>query len=222
MVQSDVSKQPRHYQTITVSDHYFHDSFNEADNAPIITSQHLQASADTTTEDNSDASWVDNLTPLQKKLVGCSLAVIAGCLYGLNFAPCLYVQNNVDGASTNGLDYVFAHFCGIYITGTGYFVIYCIAKKNKPNLFPSLVLPAMISGAMWAVAQTAWFVANFTLQEAVSFPIITTGPGIIAAIWGVVVFKEIRGKRNLIILMVAFIITISGAVLSGLSKLDNL
>ncbi|XP_070553814.1 transmembrane protein 144-like isoform X2 [Ptychodera flava] len=171
---------------------------------------------------SDDASWVDKLSPLWKRIVGCSLSVVAGCLYGLNFAPCIWIQDNVDGASKNGLDYVFAHFCGIYVTGTAYFIIYCIVMKNKPKIFPKLILPAMVSGGMWGIAQSAWFIANFTLEEAVSFPIITTGPGIIAALWGVLVFKEIKGKRNLIVLMISFVITITGAVLSGLSKLDNL
>ncbi|XP_070553817.1 transmembrane protein 144-like isoform X5 [Ptychodera flava] len=193
--------------------------------APLLDSQHVQVHGQQQSSPeigSDDASWVDKLSPLWKRIVGCSLSVVAGCLYGLNFAPCIWIQDNVDGASKNGLDYVFAHFCGIYVTGTAYFIIYCIVMKNKPKIFPKLILPAMVSGGMWGIAQSAWFIANFTLEEAVSFPIITTGPGIIAALWGVLVFKEIKGKRNLIVLMISFVITITGAVLSGLSKLDNL
>jgi len=32
------------------------------------------------------------------------------------------------------IDYVFAHFCGILTTSTLYFLIYCIFKKNKPDV----------------------------------------------------------------------------------------
>ncbi|XP_077989959.1 transmembrane protein 144-like [Glandiceps talaboti] len=167
---------------------------------------------------DNNVSWIDELSPMKKRIIGCVLAITAGCLYGLSFTPCIWIQDNVDGASTNGLDYVFAHFCGIYATGTIYFIIYCILMRNKPRIFPKLILPAFISGVMWAIAQTAFFVANSILRQSVSFPIITTGPTVIAAIWGVVIFKEIRGKRNLLILMFTFAITITGAVMSGLSK----
>ena len=34
-----------------------------------------------------------------------------------------------------GLDYVFSHFCGIYLSSTCYFALYCIYMKNRPRLF---------------------------------------------------------------------------------------
>jgi glucose uptake protein GlcU len=76
--------------------------------------------------------------------------------------------------SFSGLDYVFAHFCGIYTTSVLYFLIYCIVMKNRPKVFPNAVLPGILSGVMWAIAQAGWFIANQTLSEPVSFPIITT------------------------------------------------
>jgi H+/Cl- antiporter ClcA len=71
------------------------------------------------------------------------------------------------GASTEPLDYVFAHFCGIFITSLSYFTLYCIYKavrREPPQIFPRSVLPAMASGSLWAIAMIAWFVANGNLQ----------------------------------------------------------
>jgi len=62
----------------------------------------------------------------------------------------------------------------------------------KLQIYPSVVLPAMVSGGMWAVAEVGWFIANHYLSEAISFPIITTGPGIVASLWGVCVFREVK------------------------------
>ena len=59
-------------------------------------------------------------------------------------------------------------------------------------MFPQAILPGLVSGAMWGIADIGWFVANEYLSEAVSFPIVTTGPGIIASLWGVLVYKEVR------------------------------
>ena len=71
---------------------------------------------------------------------------------------------------------------------------------------------------MWAIAQTAWFVANDALSLAVAFPIITSGPGIVSSLWGVFVFKEIRGTRNLGFLSLAIVLSVAGCVMIGLSK----
>ncbi|VDK77623.1 unnamed protein product [Cylicostephanus goldi] len=76
----------------------------------------------------------------------------------------------------------------------------------------------MIAGAMWAIAQTSWFVANDKLSQAVTFPIISMVPGVCAAMWSIFYFKEITGRRNVNILMVAITTTLIGAFLVGISK----
>jgi len=163
------------------------------------------------------SSWVDKLTKSQKRIVGILLSIISGCLYGVNFNPPIYLSQH--GRSTNGLDYVFSHFCGIWITSTTYFLIYCILKKNKPVLYPSVVLPGILSGILWSMADISWFVANQNLLIVVAFPIITTGPGVIASLWGIFVFKEVQGRRNILILCLAFTITVTGVALIALSKI---
>ncbi|KAB5518553.1 hypothetical protein PHYPO_G00167380 [Pangasianodon hypophthalmus] len=189
---------------------------------------------------SSDNSWVDMLPPFTKRLVGSALAVVAGLLYGSSFIPMLYIKNHADqqdsqfvGASQFDLDYVFAHFSGIFLTSTVYFVIYCAFKKNKPQVFPKAVLPradchhpahvsilscaGFVSGVMWGVATCCWFLANHYLKPVVSFPIITTVPGLIAALWGVMVFKEVQGLRNYLVLILAFCMIVTGALLTGFS-----
>jgi len=55
--------------------------------------------------------------------------------------------------STNGVDYVFSHFTGIFFTSTIIFVIYCIIKRNKPRVYPEAILPGIVCGILWAIAQ---------------------------------------------------------------------
>ncbi|XP_026111676.1 transmembrane protein 144a isoform X1 [Carassius auratus] len=174
----------------------------------------------------TDDSWVDALTPRTKRLVGSFLAVVAGLLYGASFVPVLYIKNHAsdpdsqyNGASQFDLDYVFAQYSGIFLTSTVYFVLYCAIKKNKPQVFPKAVLPGFLSGIMWGIATCCWFLANNYLSAVVSFPIITTVPGLIAALWGVVVFKEVKGWRNYIVLIIAFCLVLSGALLTAFSKI---
>ena len=90
--------------------------------------------------------------------------------------------------------------------------------RGAPKINARLTLPGLLSGAMWAVAQTCWFIANDALSVSVAFPIITSGPGIISALWGVFVFKEITGVRNYIVLCIAIALALTGCILIGLSK----
>lgn len=173
----------------------------------------------------SDESWVDKLSPLQKRIIGCSLAIVAGVLYGTNFVPVLYIKDHAKrnesmyaGASQFDLDYVFAHFSGIFLTSSVYFLIYCAVMKNHPKVYPEAILPGFVSGLLWGIANCCWFMANHYLSAVVSFPIITAGPGFIAAMWGVFVFKEIKGLKNYIILAVAFCIILAGSLSTAFSK----
>lgn len=138
-------------------------------------------------------------------------------LAGNNFNPPKYVQNHYAGASQQDLDYVFAHFTGIFITCVFFFCVYALSRKNQPKVFPRVALPAMASGVMWAIAQVGFFIANRHLSLAVSFPIVSTCPGVVGALWGVFVFREIRGRRNILILLVAFAVTFAGVIMNALS-----
>ena len=56
-------------------------------------------------------------------------------------------------------------------------------------------------GAMWGIAQAGFFVANGALSPAVTFPIATSLPGVVAALLSVFVFGEI--KVSLLYLIIA-------------------
>jgi len=178
-----------------------------------------------------ETSWVDRLTTFQKRVVGLVLSVVAGVFYGTNFDPPQYIMDNQVGAhyneahqwvpvSKNGLDYVFSHFSGILVTSTIYMLIYCIVKKNKPDVYPQVILPAVASGTLWAIADICWFVANSELSFVVAFPMITTGPGVIASLWGIFAFREFSGRRNFLFLGGAFTVTIVGVLLIALSRMS--
>jgi len=163
-------------------------------------------------------TWIDTLPPKQKRILGFVLAIVAGCFFGVNFVPPQWIIDNNHG-SGNSIDYVFSHFCGIFLTSTIYFLSYCAIKKNKPWINSELFVPGFLSGIMWAIAQTAWFIANEELQFVISFPIIATCPGIVGSLWGVFLYKEIQGTRNYILLCSAITVTLVGVTFIALSKL---
>lgn len=181
------------------------------------------------TTESSDDGGVDTevLRPVKdlnsgsQRLMAFIAALIAGLFYGMTFVPVIRMIDNPTiyvGYPTDGISYVFSHYCGIFITSTIIFVIYSIFRRNQPYAPPNLFLPGMAAGCLWAIAQTSFFVANQHLSQTVTFPIISQMPGCIAAAWSIFYYREIRGKRNFMLLGAAMSITITGAVLVGLSK----
>ena len=104
---------------------------------------------------------------------GVAMAMTAGLLFGNTFTPPTYLMHNELG-SPHPLDYVFAHFCGIYALDRRLRRLLRLgARGAAPFVDGRLVLPGLLSGLMWAAAQTCWFVANDALSMSVAFPLIT-------------------------------------------------
>lgn len=71
---------------------------------------------------------------------------------------------------------------------------------------------------MWGVAQICFFVANERLSFSVSFPIVTSVPGLIGALWGVLVFGEIKGRDNMVLLLASGMMRVVAVGLIAASK----
>uniref|UniRef100_A0A0X3PU01 Transmembrane protein 144 n=1 Tax=Schistocephalus solidus TaxID=70667 RepID=A0A0X3PU01_SCHSO len=162
---------------------------------------------------------VSQLPMVQRRIIGIILAICTGVLFGNIFVPTLYIQGHYENASQNGLDYVFAVCAGVWVASTVIFIIYTCAMCNQPWVpAPGAILPALGSGIVWAIAETAWSVSNTSLGEPITFPIVTTVPALIATLCGLIFFKEIVGLRNYILLAVAFCVTTAGVILNALSR----
>merc|ERR1719336_1284128 len=148
---------------------------------------------------------------------------MAGLLFGSNFAPPTHLIDLAKKGNTHysehGIDYVLSHFSGIMLTAIVQFVVYSLATNNKPHINPQIALPAWLSGVVWGVAQMSWFIANDKLGITTAYPLITTGPGVVGALWGVCVFGEIRGRKNFVILGLAVLFSFLACALITLSKI---
>jgi len=153
-----------------------------------------------------------------KRLFGIMLALIAGFFYAATYIPYLYVIDNYEHASQNGLDYVFSMYCGILISSLFYLTIYAVFKQNKPFVNPKTILPGLCGGCLWAIANCSLLFANSVLSQAVTFPIAGSLPSAIASFYGLFFFKEITGQRNILILSLGIAITFIGAIFCGISR----
>jgi hypothetical protein len=149
------------------------------------------------------------------------------------------------------------------------FIVTDSVSKNKPMINNESVLPGLLVGAIWAIAQISAFYAsknldqvlwhmqcafssrnsvcllfsstasflrahcssqlgracfilgvsaNILLTQVVAFPICSSGPGLVGAMWGIFVFGEIKGAKNFAVVAAAFATTIAGVVCIAQSK----
>ncbi|XP_041846428.1 transmembrane protein 144b isoform X2 [Melanotaenia boesemani] len=175
---------------------------------------------------HSSAFWIDAIGPKNRRFIGCLLAVVVGLLYGLCFIPVLYIKSHSSchdsifyGASVYDVDYVYAQNSGIFVTSTVYFAVYCAAMKNKPRVYSRAILPGLLSGLMWALGTYCWFLASNYLSSVIAYPIVTAGYGLVGALWGSLVFREIKGLKNCSIFFLASCVVLTGSLLTAFSKL---
>jgi hypothetical protein len=172
----------------------------------------------------TDFPFLNRFSIKVQKIFGCALAAIAGIFYGLMFIPDQYIRDyphkysyKTEPADANGLHYINSQYTGVLLSSLFYFVVYAALKRNKPVINPSIVLPAMVSGVMWGVANIGFIVAISALSTSVAYPIVSVLPGVVTSLWSLFYFREIQGQRNYIFLGIGMLIRILAAVLSGLS-----
>jgi hypothetical protein len=88
----------------------------------------------------------DSCTPFQKQILGTSMSVFAGIMFGVSYTPIIYIQNNYPNSSQDYNDYSFSFATGIFISSLGYFVIYALFEKNNPQIYPQTILPGLVTG----------------------------------------------------------------------------
>ncbi|CAF1132097.1 unnamed protein product [Rotaria sordida] len=173
-------------------------------------------------ESKMDSTLSSPKINIRMRIIGCVLAIISGIFFGLVFTPSTYIQDHrkdkYPTASKNGLHYIFSLFTGIFLSSSFYYLIYMIVKRNRPYVYIESILPAFICGIMWAIAEAGFLVANSSLSQAISFPLISIGPSTLAVLWSILYFKDIVGLRNYFIFGGGTVIRIIAAIFIILSK----
>jgi glucose uptake protein GlcU len=161
----------------------------------------------------------DSPTPKKnfQKVFGMVLSIVAGVLYGFNMVPVQYLGKTIT-PQPEPIHFAFSHFAGIFLMSTFILIIYAIVKKNQPFMDQRTILPGLSAGIFWAIAQCGFFVGSIKLGLTIAFPMVSTGPAVISSLWGILVFKEITGRRNLMWMGLAFFTTLIGITFITLSN----
>lgn len=187
----------------------------EKEYAPLMAEKSIQHIVD------EEVSIFDQVPKIYRFPLGIGLSLLSGVLYGVNLVPMSLWFQHPENKDKPVLAFVFSHFTGIYLYSSTIFIIYCIYKgvnSQTPKIYPQSILPSMISGAMWGLAQCGLMVATNMLGWTVGFPIGSAGPIIVSSLWSVLYFKEISGQRNIILLLGVFAFLGTGIALLASSS----
>ena len=155
-----------------------------------------------------------------KAMLGFSMAILAGVLFGSTFDLPMDLKNGVFGPdhSQHIMDYVFSHFIGISAAASVALTVYITVRGKKSFLQRQLIVPSLVSGVIWGIAQVAWFQANIEVGFAIAFPIIGSLPGIIGLFIGCCCLGEVRTTRSRIFSLVGLLLRVPGVLLIALSS----
>ena len=152
--------------------------------------------------------------------VSMAMAILAGVLFGSTFDLPMDLKNGIFGPdhSQHIMDYVFSHFIGIFAAASFALTVYITVRGKKSQLPRQLIVPSLVSGVIWGIAQVAWFQANIEVGFAIAFPIIGSLPGIIGLFIGCCCLGEVRTTRSGIFSLVGLLLRVPGVLLIGLSS----
>ncbi|KAI6654784.1 putative membrane protein [Oopsacas minuta] len=157
------------------------------------------------------------------KLIAFLLAIAIGLCFGTQFLPTYILlgrSENDPSLSSDPLDYIFPQTVGMLVGGTTILFLYCLFKMNRPFVNPKLVLPGFLSGALLGAGTVFWGYSSYKLSPAVSYPLVSVGSPALSTLYGICFFREIKGKRNYIILASGLIPMTIGVILVGLSRIQ--
>ena len=128
----------------------------------------------------------------------------------------MWIQNNLSNASQDYNDYQFSMGCGVLLSSLFIFIVYCLFEKNAPKMYPNAILPGFLSGLMWTIANVCSNLSTDSLGMTITTPITACGPNAVAFIVALF-YKEVRGRKNLILLFLGFSIALAGSIVCGWS-----
>uniref|UniRef100_A0A183C704 EamA domain-containing protein n=1 Tax=Globodera pallida TaxID=36090 RepID=A0A183C704_GLOPA len=156
------------------------------------------------------------------RLLCILLALFCGFFYSVTVIPVLFIQDNLElfpDAPLSGLNYIFSHYFGIFLSSSAIFIVNALIKRNNPTVNGTVILPSLLSGAIWGCGMACLFLANDLLTPTVTYPVLVTLPGCVASLWSIYFFKEIEmNRRNSLIIFSSFTSIFCGAFMIFVSK----
>ena len=154
---------------------------------------------------------------------GYAFCIACGFINGTLMVPSMLFMQDVEVAAASGaypdglpsgLSFLPSFGIGIMIVVLPLHAMYYLARRTRPRFLPrTSALPGMATGVLWAIGNACAIIAGATLGSAIGYPLTQTAL-LVAQIWSVAYFKEIRGFAIVILVVFAFVLLAGAAMLA--------
>ncbi|MBI4010024.1 MAG: hypothetical protein HY361_02410 [Candidatus Aenigmarchaeota archaeon] len=139
---------------------------------------------------------------------GIIYAAMAGVIFGSYITP-------LKLSGTGISEYIFSMVSGILMTS---WVVYLLSLRAKrQSLSFNKIINSLSSGIMWTIGNITSLLAINSIGLSIGFPL-TQLQLLINVGWGIFYFKEVKGNRTILKIIIGSILLLIGAVLLALSK----
>jgi len=142
-------------------------------------------------------------------LRGILLALLAGGFCGVQSVPA--TLHNAAHPNEPAMAAVFPQTLGIWIASSVIYLCYATAAYASDQSVPHPgIRPAYLSGVIWATGFTFMILAIKSLGYSVAYTLDAVGPIVVASLLSIIFFKEIQGRRQISLYMLAFFCQLIG------------
>lgn len=134
---------------------------------------------------------------------GLAAAIIAGLIFGSQLLP--LKLGKVDPS-----DFFFSSTLGIFIVGMAIFLFKKVKFEN------SAIKMSLLSGIIWNIGNLLSVIAISLIGLAKSIPL-TQVAVLIAILWGVFYFKEVRSRKGIFQILIGAAVLITGVIVLSLA-----
>jgi len=162
----------------------------------------------------------DSAATAKRRITGVCAALLVGLLNGSLMVPFHYYMEDMkhtDGSKDSiSIGYLFSFGIGILIVTLPMCGAVLLTRCRRPQLHPRTVLvPGAMTGIFWAGGTWCATYSTLYLGDTVGYPLTQTCI-VIASLWGIVFFKEIRGAEPIMTFALATVVVLGGCILLAL------
>jgi len=144
-------------------------------------------------------------------VLGMTCALILGVMNGSMMVPLRFTPEDA-----SGINYIVSFGIGVMVVTPVCALVYFLIRRQLPQFHLKVALvPGLITGLIWNVGNFCSIYATLYLGLTVGFPL-TQVALVVSGLWGILMFKELKGARTLVVWTLGVCVLLGGASLLAL------
>lgn len=134
---------------------------------------------------------------------GLTAAIMAGLIFGSQLVP-------LKLGKVEPQDFFFSSTLGVFIVGVAIFIFKRVRFKKEA------VTLSLLSGVIWNIGNLLSLISVSLIGLAKSIPLTQTAV-LIAILWGVFYFKEVKSKKGILQILIGAVVLLTGVIVLSLA-----